>query len=123
MSPPQPDGRSGIVVRAAESVVLSDDPLPAESILSGSPATADGEIARSAAGDLVTGVWECTPGVVRDVEVDETFFVLSGRATFEAEGSDPVEVGPGDVCVLSAGMRTVWTIHETVRKVYVIREG
>jgi hypothetical protein len=28
------------------------------------------------------------------------------------------DVGPGDVCVLTEGDRTTWTVHETLRKVY-----
>jgi uncharacterized cupin superfamily protein len=111
-----------IVVRSPDDVRLEEEPLDPGSILGGAPRTADGEIARSPAGDLVTGVWACTPGVVTDVELDETFVVLSGRATIEPALGDAVEVGPGDVCVLAAGTRTRWTIHETLRKVYVVRE-
>jgi uncharacterized protein len=112
-----------IVVSSPDGVELTVEQLPADSVLSGSPVTSDGEIARSARGDLITGVWRCTPGSVTDVELDETFVVLEGSATIEADGEEPVEVGPGDVCVLPAGAHTTWTIHETLRKVYVIREG
>ena len=64
-------------------------------------------------------MWRCTPGRFRDVEVDETFVVIEGRATIEFEGGK-VEVGPGDVCVLSAGAETVWTVHETLLKGYAL---
>jgi uncharacterized cupin superfamily protein len=30
-------------------------------------------------------------------------------------------VGPGDIGLLPAGARTTWTVHETLRKVYVVR--
>lgn len=111
-----------IIVSSPDAVELrAEDPDPG-SVLSGDPRIADGEIARSAAGDLVTGVWTCTPGRLTDVEADETFVVLSGRATIEPEGGAPVEVGPGDICVLAAGTATTWMVHETLRKVYVIRE-
>ncbi len=109
-----------IVVSPAE-VGLAEEPLDPSSILEGDPRTSDGEIAR--VGSLVTGVWTCTPGRMTDVEADETFVVLEGRATIEAEDEEPVDVGPGDVCVLAAGTRTTWTVHEPLRKVYVIREG
>jgi uncharacterized cupin superfamily protein len=111
-----------IVASSPDAVELADDPLAPESVLEGDPRTADGEIARSPDGSLVTGVWTCTPGRMTDVESDETFVVLEGRATIESEGQEPVEVGPGDVCILPAGARTTWTVHETLRKVYVIRE-
>ena len=60
-----------------------------------------------------------TPGVMNDVEADEVFVVLSGAATVEfAGGSDTLELGPGDVVRLAAGAETVWTVTETLRKVY-----
>ena len=111
-----------IVVSSPDQVELTEEPPDPGSVLGGDPRNADGEIARSAAGDLVTGVWSCTPGRLTDVEADETFVVLSGRATIEPAGGEPVEVGPGDVCVLVAGTATTWTVHEPLRKVYVIRE-
>lgn len=64
------------------------------------------------------GIWEITPGTVTDVETDELFVVLSGRATIEVEGGATIEVGPGDVCLLAEGAKTTWTVHETLRKVY-----
>ena len=69
---------------------------------------------------MATGIWRCTPGTVTDVEADETFVVLSGRATIEHDGASH-EVGPGDVCVLPAGAETKWTVHETLTKVFVNR--
>jgi len=58
--------------------------------------------------------------VVTDVEVDEVFVVLSGRATIEFEEGRILEVGPGDVAVPPEGAATRWTVHETLRKVYQI---
>ena len=45
------------------------------------------------------------------VEADEVFVVLAGSATLEFEEPPlpPVELAPGVVVRLSAGMRTVWT--------------
>jgi len=70
--------------------------------------------------DLEVGVWECAPGVFEDVEADEIFVVLEGAATVEfVEPALPaIEIGPGDVVRLEEGMRTVWTVSETLRKVY-----
>ena len=60
-----------------------------------------------------------TPGTATDVEADEVFVVLSGRATltFEADG-ETIELGPGVVVRLREGERTTWTVHETIRKIY-----
>ena len=67
------------------------------------------------------GVWEHTPGVSTDVEADELFVVVSGRATIEFEDGAVLEVGPGDVCLLPEGARTTWRVHETLRKVFQVR--
>ncbi|WP_415774042.1 cupin domain-containing protein [Paraburkholderia sp. J8-2] len=64
------------------------------------------------------GIWEITPGTVCDTEVEETFVVLCGRATVEIEGAGTVELSSGTICYLPAGARTIWHIHETLRKVY-----
>ena len=47
------------------------------------------------------------------------FVVVSGRATIEVEGGPTLEVTPGSVGFLRAGDRTAWTVHETLRKVFV----
>ena len=65
------------------------------------------------------GVWEMTPGVMRDVEADEVFVVLSGAATVQfADGTAPLTLKPGDVVRLAEGTETVWTVTERLRKVY-----
>lgn len=46
------------------------------------------------------------------------FVGLSGRATILVKGGPIFDVGPGDVCVLTEGARTTWTVHETLRKVH-----
>ncbi|GIK76563.1 MAG: hypothetical protein BroJett022_02530 [Actinomycetes bacterium] len=113
-----------IVVARPGGVALAESELDPATVISGSPRTYEGEIATSPlpGGDaLATGVWRCTEGTVTDVESDEAFVVLSGRATIEHAGAAH-EVGPGDVCVLPAGAETRWTIHEALTKVYVIHE-
>jgi uncharacterized cupin superfamily protein len=72
----------------------------------------------SADGAVQRGVWQHGRGTSRDVEADELFVVLSGRATIAIEDGGVLEVGPGDAGVLRAGDRTVWTVHETLRKVF-----
>lgn len=70
-------------------------------------------------GGLEIGIWEMTPGTMTDVEADEVFVVLSGAATVEfADGTTPLILRPGTVARLAAGTETVWTVTETLRKVY-----
>lgn len=99
---------------AAAAARLEPEPLDPEQILEGSPETSAYVLAATPAGGE-TGVWRCTPGRFRDVEAAETFVVIEGRATIEWEGGT-VEVGPGDVCSLEPGTKTVWTVHETILK-------
>jgi len=65
------------------------------------------------------GVWEHTTGTSVDVEEDEAFFVVAGRATVVLDDGCTYDFGPGDVGVLRAGARTTWIVHETFRKVFV----
>ncbi|WP_084125808.1 cupin domain-containing protein [Demequina sp. NBRC 110054] len=108
-------GRS--VVAAGLSVPL--EALPDSQVESGAPLA--GAVVLSEVGGVEVGVWEHTPGVSTDVEADEVFVVISGRATIEfTDGSAPaLSVGPGDVVRLAEGQATRWTVTETLRKVYI----
>jgi uncharacterized protein len=101
----------------AATLALDSEPVPPEQTVSGAPTTAAVAVGEFAGLEL--GVWEMTPGVMSDVEADEVFVVLSGAATVEfADGTPTLNVGPGDVVRLAAGAATVWTVTETLRKVY-----
>lgn len=68
------------------------------------------------------GVWTITEGVSTDVEVDEVSVILSGRGTVEdLDTGATVQLTPGTLLRLAAGVRTRWTITEPIRKVYVVR--
>jgi uncharacterized cupin superfamily protein len=69
------------------------------------------------------GVWQMEPGVLRDAPGPETVIVLEGRATVTvAETGAVVEVGPGDVGIIEAGHKATWTVHETIRKIYIVNK-
>lgn len=105
---------AGVVTDAA-TLELALEALPADQVLEGSPATGLVELTET------IGVWEHTPGTSTDVEVDEVFVVLSGSATvsFDDPALAPIELRAGSVARLTAGMRTVWTVRETLRKIYI----
>jgi uncharacterized cupin superfamily protein len=102
----------------ALTAALEPDPLDPSQVLAGAPQTAVLELLDD--GAVSIGLWEHTAGSSTDVEADEVFVVLAGRATIEVDGGPVLEVGPGDVGVLEAGARTRWQVHETLRKVYVL---
>ena len=101
---------------------LEPAPLDPSAIVEGSPEVSELVLATSPDGRVVRGVWQITPGVIEDVEADELFVVVSGRATVEVEGGPTLELEPGVVGVLRAGDRAVWRIHETLRKVFQITD-
>jgi uncharacterized protein len=97
----------------------SHEPLPADQVLHGAPETAWIELGEYRGCEL--GVWEMTLGTASDTEVDEVFVVLSGRGRvqFCDRPLAPIDLKAGDVVRLEAGMRTVWTVTETLRKISV----
>lgn len=103
----------------AGSLFVEHEPVPADQVADGHPRTGIGTLGRFAG--LEVGVWEMTPGVMRDVEADEVFVVIAGAATVEfVDGTAPLTLSPGDVVRLAAGTETVWTVTETLRKVYLV---
>ncbi|MCA0329759.1 MAG: cupin domain-containing protein [Actinobacteria bacterium] len=109
------------VVRAASlpDADLEAAPLDPSQVVAGDPEVR--VLALHDADDLGVGVWQHSAGSSTDVEADEVFVVLSGRATIEVDGGPVLEVGPGDIGLLPAGASTRWTIHEDLRKVYIVR--
>jgi uncharacterized cupin superfamily protein len=103
----------------AATLDLAWEPVAPDKVVSGAPHVGLAGIA--ATPGIEVGVWAHTEGVSTDVEADEVFVVLAGRATIDFEDGTALHVGPGDVGILPPGARTRWTVHEDLRKVYVIR--
>lgn len=111
-------GRTGTFALRVLEVPLAPGGLDPSQVIDGAPQVTEAVLSESADGRVVRGVWRITEGTVTDVEQDELFVVLEGRATIEVEDGPRLEVGPGDVCVLERGARTTWTVHEALRKVF-----
>jgi uncharacterized protein len=105
------------VIPAATMDLPAAELDPAQ-VVEGSPAVSALDVLTT--GDLTIGVWEHTAGTSTDVESDEVFVVLTGRASVAVEGGSTLELRPGDIGVLEAGARTTWTVRETLRKVYLV---
>lgn len=106
-----------ITVTNAATAAVPTESLAADFVVAGQPAS--GVLDLPSPPGLEVGIWEHTAGTSTDVEVDEVFVVISGRATIACDQGPTVEVGPGDVVRLTEGTATTWTVHETLRKVYV----
>ena len=70
-------------------------------------------------GGAEVGLWEMTEGTARDTEVDEVFVIVSGRGHVTFEDGERIDLAPGVAVRLTAGERTVWTVTERVRKIWV----
>lgn len=73
-------------------------------------------------GSVLTGTWQCAPGESRwdFTENAEFIHVLSGSMTCVEDDGTVTKVTPGSTVVFPKGWAGTWTIHETLRKVYVI---
>ena len=71
---------------------------------------------------ITSGTWECEPGQSRweFLTRGEVIHILSGRMTVQQDGEEAVELSAGSDAVFPVGWTGVWTVHETLRKVYVI---
>ncbi|WP_394770171.1 cupin domain-containing protein [Lacisediminihabitans sp.] len=103
---------------AALDIDLDLEAVPGDQVVAGAPMM--GSAVLCTLDTVEVGVWEMTPGSMSDVESDEVFVVIAGTATvrFDHDGS-VLQLGPGTVGRLAAGQRTVWTVTETIRKVYI----
>ena len=106
---------AGILVTASD-VDVPLAPVPTAQVVAGSPSTGSVDLDE----DMGIGVWEMTPGAMTDTEIDEVFVVVAGSATVEfiSPALPAIDLTPGAIVRLEAGMRTVWTVRETLRKVY-----
>jgi uncharacterized cupin superfamily protein len=72
-------------------------------------------------GQVEVGVWECSQGTFtrQPVGYDEMMFIASGRATV-AHADGEYDLVPGTTWVKSREWPCTWTVHQAVRKMYVI---
>ena len=106
-----------IVDTATLPIELAPVPLP--QVLGGAPLAGATDIGTLAGASI--GIWTHTVGVSTDIEVDELSVIVSGEATVVINGSETVQLRAGTLLRLNEGDATVWTVTETLRKVYVIQ--
>jgi uncharacterized cupin superfamily protein len=71
---------------------------------------------------IVSGTWECEPGTSRweFLERGEIIHVIAGRMSVTKDGEEAVELSAGISAVFPVGWQGTWTVHETLRKVFVV---
>ncbi len=71
---------------------------------------------------VYSGSWESEPGTSRweFTTTGEVITVVSGLMTVTEDGGEPVTVSAGDTAYFPIGWKGEWTVHETLRKVYVV---
>ncbi|WP_244296762.1 cupin domain-containing protein [Paenarthrobacter nitroguajacolicus] len=60
--------------------------------------------------------------VIADRTGPQPAVILSGTATIVEEDGTSFEVGPGTLFVTPAGWTGTWTVHETLRKMWVVTD-
>ena len=67
------------------------------------------------------GIWECAPGTLSGPtgDYDEMMCMVSGRVTVAHEHGE-FDIAPGTTWVTPRHWNSTWTVHQTVRKLYVI---
>ncbi|MFT4233477.1 MAG: cupin domain-containing protein [Microbacterium sp.] len=95
-------------------------PVPSEQVVDGAPQTGFVPFPRSLSLSKGAGAWAMTPGTMTDTEASEVFVVVAGRG--RVDFIDPplpsIDLTPGAIVRLDDGQKTVWTVTETLRKVY-----
>ena len=103
---------------------LNEKPLgqPSAEPLTGRILTRSAVAFTSDDGKIMSGTWECEPGSSRweFLERGEIIHVISGRMSVTRDGEAAIELKPGTSAVFPIGWQGIWTVHETLRKVYVV---
>ncbi len=86
-------------------------------VTEGSPKMKTWALHTSAAGDMVSGIWECTVGSYHATYTAYEYVVLiAGKITITPDGGTPVTVQAGDSFVVEPTFKGIWKIEENVRK-------
>lgn len=77
---------------------------------------------RGADGEAESGIWVCTPGYWDcHVTADEFCHFVQGRCTYTHESGEVIEIEPDTAAFFPRGWKGTCRVHETIRKVYLIR--
>lgn len=108
----------------ALDIELVLEPVEDSQLIAGTPGTAVASLGEIFGVEF--GLWEMSQGSMSDIEAEELFIVLSGKATVKVEPVSGFEAEefvlvPGSICHLREGMHTIWNVTEPLRKVYLAK--
>jgi uncharacterized cupin superfamily protein len=67
------------------------------------------------------GLWTCTPGRWRlTIPRDELCYFVAGRAEYQRDNGERIEILPDTLVLFPAGWRGDCTVHETMRNTYML---
>jgi uncharacterized cupin superfamily protein len=91
-------------------------------MIEGASHTSGKLIHKGPAGESECGLWVCTPGKwFCHVTRDEFCHFLEGRCTYVHESGEVIEITPDTAAFFPQDWKGECTVHETIRKVYMIR--
>ncbi len=100
-----------------DGIAPSTDILDGWVVVEGSPQMRTWALHTSAAGDMISGIWECEPGTYHATYTAYEYVVLiEGRIVITPDGGAPVTVTAGDAFVVEPDFKGTWKIEEKVRK-------
>ena len=95
---------------------------PVPTMIEGQSMTSGLLIHKGPDGENECGLWVCTPGHWEcHVTRDEFCHFLAGRATYTHESGEVIEIEPDTAAFFPKDWKGTCRVHETVRKVYMIR--
>ena len=110
------------VLRRPENCPTPADWGPVPTMIEGQSRTSGRLLHKGPGGRSETGIWVCTPGFWNcHITGDEYCHFLLGRATYTHETGEVIEIRPDTVAYFPHDWRGTCRVHETVRKVYMIR--
>ena len=92
-----------------------------DTMLEGQSQTSGRLLCKGPEGSPECGLWICTPGKwVCHVTRDEFCHFLEGRCTYVHDDGEVIEIEPDTAAFFPKDWKGVCTVHETVKKVYMI---
>jgi hypothetical protein len=102
---------------STDGITPSTDILDGWVVTEGNPQMRTWALHTSAAGDMMSGIWECSPGSFHATYTAYEYVVLiEGRIVITPDGGTPVTVEAPDAFVVEPTFKGTWKIEKAVRK-------